>query len=144
MFYAGISLITLGVRNVSRSRAFYERAGWKSSRAASSAECAFFQLNNVALALYELAAFEAEIGAIPSSRDGPPLMALAQNHGSPASVDDAASRFVDAGGRLIKPGASTHWGGYTAIVADPDGHLWELAWNPAFALDADGTIELPP
>ena len=144
MFYSGVSLITLAVRNVTRSRAFYERAGWRSSGAASSSECAFFQLNNVVIAIYDRAAFEAEIGAAPSQHAGTPRTALAQNHGSPASVDEAAARFVDAGGTVIKAGSSTSWGGYTAIVADPDGHLWELAWNPAFALNADGTIDLPP
>jgi uncharacterized protein len=144
MFYSGISLITLVVRNVARSRAFYERAGWRSSAAASVSECAFFQLNNVAIALYDHAAFGAEIGAAPPDFEGTPRTVLAQNHGSPASVDEAAARFVDAGGRMIKSGAATEWGGYTAIVADPDGHFWELAWNPAFALNADGTIDLPP
>ncbi|MFN3889103.1 MAG: VOC family protein [Beijerinckiaceae bacterium] len=143
MFYPGVSLVTLAVRDVARSRAFYERVGWRGSTSASSSECAFFALNNVALALYDRAAFDAETGAAPSGADRPPNMALAQNHGSPASVDEALRKFVQAGGAVIKPGGATHWGGYTAIVADPDGHIWELAWNPAFPLNADGTIDLP-
>ena len=148
MFYPGISIVTLAVRDVARSRAFYERVGWRSSNVASTPECAFFQLSNVALALYDRAKFDAERGAAPrldsAQEEEVPRCALAQNHGSPSSVDEALRRFVSAGGAVTKPAAATHWGGYTAIVADPDGHLWELAWNPAFPLNVDGSIELPP
>lgn len=143
MFYPGVSLVTLSVRDVERSRAFYERVGWRSSALASSSECAFFQLNNIALALYDRAAFDAEIEAPQGEGERVACVALAQNHGSPASVDEALRKFVEAGGRVVKPCGATHWGGYTAIVADPDGHMWELAWNPAFPLNADGTIDLP-
>lgn len=143
MFYPGVSLITLAVRDVGRARAFYEGAGWRCSQGASTDECAFFQLNNVALALYDQASFAAEAGAV-EGEGACARFALAQNHGSPASVDAALRRAVAAGASILKRGAVTSWGGYTALFADPDGHVWELAWNPAFPLAADGTIELPP
>lgn len=144
MFYPGVSIITLAVRDVAQSRAFYEGMGWRCSRSASAPECAFFQLNNVALALYDKAMFDDETGARPAAGSDGRRSALAQNHGSPASVDAALRKFAAAGGVVVKPGGATDWGGYTALVADPDGHLWELAWNPAFPLGADGTVELPP
>ena len=143
MLYPGVSLITLGVDDVARSRAFYERVGWRCSQGASTAECAFFHLNAVALALYDQQAMDAETGA-SASVAARPRFSLAQNHGSPASVDEALRKAVLAGASVIKQGAATHWGGYTALFADPDGHVWELAWNPAFPLGADGTIDLPP
>lgn len=144
MFYPGVSIVTLAVRDVARSRAFYEGMGWRCSQSASAPECAFFQLNNVALALYDRSLFDAETGApAVAVSAGRRRSALAQNHGSPASVDAALRKFVAAGGEVVKSGGATDWGGYTALVADPDGHLWELAWNPAFPLGADGTIELP-
>lgn len=143
MFYPGVSLITLAVRDVGRARAFYEGAGWRCSQGASTGECAFFQLNNVALALYDQASFDAEAG-VAAGESGGARFAMAQNHGSPESVDAALRRAILAGARVIRQGAATAWGGYTALFADPDGHVWELAWNPAFPLAADGTIELPP
>ncbi|MBX9760636.1 MAG: VOC family protein [Beijerinckiaceae bacterium] len=144
MLYPGVSLITLGVGDVARSRAFYERVGWRCSQGASTAQCAFFILNNVALALYDQSALDRETGASAADGDGRPRFALAQNHGSPASVDEALRRALAAGAGLISQGAPAHWGGYTALFADPDGHVWELAWNPAFPLGADGTIDVPP
>lgn len=145
MFYAGVSIITLGVRDVASARAFYERAGWRASQSASSPECAFFQLNNVVMALYDQAAFDMELGQPQGAPAASRVrFALAQNHGGPASVDAAARRMVQAGGALVKAGAHTHWGGYTALASDPDGHVWEFAWNPAFPLNADGSIDLPP
>jgi predicted lactoylglutathione lyase len=144
MLYPGVSLITLGVDDVARSRAFYERVGWRCSQGASTAECAFFHLNTVALALYDQQAMDAETGASASPGPARARFALAQNHGSPASVDEALRKAVLAGASVIKPGSATHWGGYTALFADPDGHVWELAFNPAFPLGADGTIDLPP
>lgn len=145
MFYPGVSIITLGVRDVAAARAFYERAGWRVSTAASSAECAFFQLNNIAIALYDQTAFDSEMGlAGDAPEHGRPRFALAQNHFGPESVEAAVRRMVGAGARVVKPGAATAWGGYTALVEAPDGHVWELAWNPGFPLNADGTVELPP
>src|SRR5690606_30522866 len=95
MFYPGVSIITLAVRDVARSRAFYERLGWRCSRVASAPECAFFQLNNVALALFDQSMFDEETGAAaPPGHSGARRSALAQNHGSPASVDAALRKFT--------------------------------------------------
>ena len=144
--YPGVSLITLGVADVARARGFYERLGWRCSQGASTPEVAFFTLNNVALALFGRADMLEDAGIDPQAAGeaGAPAIMLAQNHPAPQAVDEAIRTAVAAGGSLVKAGQATVWGGYHGMVADPDGHVWELAWNPAFPLAADGEIELPP
>jgi predicted lactoylglutathione lyase len=143
--YPGVSLITLGVADVARARGFYERLGWRCSQGASTPEVAFFTLNNVALALFGRADMLEDAGMDPKgAQAGAPSIMLAQNHPAPQAVDRAMSAAVAAGGSLVKQAQATSWGGYHGMVADPDGHVWELAWNPGFPLSASGEIELPP
>jgi len=154
--YPGVSLITLGVADVARARSFYERLGWRCSQGASTPEVAFFTLNNVALALFGRADLLQDAGFDPagaqesakkadaSAHAGAPSIMLAQNHAAPHAVDRAMSAAVAAGGSLVKQAQPTTWGGYHGMVADPDGHVWEIAWNPGFPLSASGEIELPP
>ena len=78
--------------------------------------------------------------ASPTARPGFSGIALAHNARSEADVDDALAEAVAAGAKLIKPAAKTFWGGYSGYFADPDGHLWEVAHNPYFTLDADGRV----
>jgi uncharacterized protein len=137
-----ISLITLGVRDLARSRRFYQDGlGWPLS-AASTEDVAFFRTGGVVLALYarELLAADANISPEGS---GFPGIALAHNVATRELVDAGLEAAVTAGGRLLKPGTEAEWGGYTGYLADPDGFPWEIAWNPGFALREDGTIELP-
>ena len=115
-----ISLITLGVADVARSRAFYEALGWRAS-SASTAEVAFFQANGLALALWGRAALAAD-----------------------AEVDALFTDAVKAGAQAVKIPRKTFWGGYVGYFADPDWHLWEIAHNPFFALDEAGNLALPP
>ena len=136
-----ISLITLGVADVSRARRFYERLGWVASPA-SQAEVAFFQANGVALALYGRTALAADAGveSAPASFSG---VTIAHNLRSVRAVDEAYAEALAAGATPTRPPHETHWGGYVAYVADPDGHVWELAFNPAFPLDTQGNLRLP-
>lgn len=143
-FYPGISLITLGVADVVRARDFYERLGWRCS-SASTPEVAFFKLNNIALALFgrDDLLSDAGLAPQPDAAAAPPVFSLSQNHGGAGAVDRALAEAVAAGGALLKKGQATSWGGYHGIIADPDGHVWEMAWNPHFPLAHDGTIDLP-
>ena len=136
-----VSLITLGVRDLERSRAFYERLGWKRSVAAAEG-VAFFQVGGMALSLYprdELAA-DATISPEGSGFGG---VALAFNTRTREEVDAVLAEAQAAGGTLLKPAQEAFWGGYSGYFADPDGFLWEVAWNPAFAIAPDGSIRLP-
>ena len=140
-----VSLITLGVADLARSRRFYETGlGWGAS-GAGNAEVAFYQLGGIALALWGRKDLAADAGLPPPGQaEGFSGIALAHNVRSREQVDIILARAAAAGGRLLRAGADTPWGGYTGYFADPDGHLWEVAWNPFFALDADGALRLPP
>lgn len=136
-----ISLVTLGVEDLARARAFYEAIGWKAS-SASQAEIVFLQGNGFALALFGREALAADTG-VPNLAPGFAGIVLAWNGRTKADVDAAYSRALAAGARSVKPPRDTPWGGYSGTVADPDGHLWELAWNPFFPLDERGNLHLP-
>jgi uncharacterized glyoxalase superfamily protein PhnB len=136
-----ISLITLGVADVPRARRFYERLGWVASPA-SQAEVAFFQANGAALALYGRAALAADAG-VESTAATFSGVTIAQNLRSAREVDDTYAQALAAGAAPTRPPHETHWGGYVAYVADPDGHVWELAFNPGFCLDTHGNLHLP-
>jgi predicted lactoylglutathione lyase len=136
-----ISLITLGVRDLERSVRFYEALGWERSvRAAEGV--AFFQCGGLVLSLYPVEDLAADAG-LASGGSGFAGFALAQNVRAKAEVDQLLAEAEAVGGRIVKPGADIHWGGYIGYFSDPDGHLWEIAWNPGFPLDAAGMIELP-
>lgn len=136
-----LSLITLGVADLERARAFYERLGWK--RSVRKAEgVVFFQTGCMALALWPRAELAKDANVID---DGGAFtgVALAYNARSRDEVDAVLAEAVAAGARLLKPAQEAFWGGYQGYFADPDGHLWEVAWNPGFALDAKGNVTLP-
>jgi catechol 2,3-dioxygenase-like lactoylglutathione lyase family enzyme len=137
-----LSLVTLGVADVARSRRFYEALGWRAS-GASAGEVAFFQLGGLALALFGRAALAADAG-LPDAGPGFGGVALAHNVRARAEVDTVLERARAAGARILTPARDTDWGGYAGYFADPDGHAWEIAWNPHFPLRADGALELPP
>ncbi len=136
-----ISLITLGVADVVRARAFYERLGWQAA-ASSQESIAFFQLNGLALALFgrDALAEDAHAGPAMTGFSG---VTIAHNLGSEAEVDAALAEAVAAGALLLKPAQKVFWGGYSGYFADPDGHAWEVAFNPFFPLDAAGNLVLP-
>jgi catechol 2,3-dioxygenase-like lactoylglutathione lyase family enzyme len=135
-----LSLVTLGVADVARARTFYEALGFRAGKA-SQDSVTFFDAGGVVLALYGRASL-AEDATVEDSEPGFSGIALAHNARSEAEVDRALDEAVGAGGRLIKPAAKTFWGGYSGYFADPDGHLWEVAYNPYFKLGSDGRVEL--
>jgi len=136
-----LSLVTLGVTDVAHSRRFYEAMGLKASTA-SQDEVAFFQLGNVVLALFGRSALAADAG-VADSRPGFSGIALAWNVASEQDVDAALAKAAASGGRLVKSGQKVFWGGYSGYFADPDGHLWEVAYNPFFPRDETGRVSLP-
>ncbi len=136
-----LSFITLGVADLTRSRAFYRALGWRES-ASSQDAVAFFQAGGVVFALFGRAAL-AEDAAVPAAGGGFPGFALAHNVESEAAVDAVLAEAVAAGATLARPGEKAFWGGYRGYFADPDGFLWEVCYNPYFPLDAAGRVQLP-
>ena len=137
-----ISLITLGVDDVKRARAFYEAMGLQAS-SASQDDVAFFQVGGMALGLWSWKSL-AEDAKVASDGTGFRRVVVAHNVRAAEEVDAVLAEAEAAGGRITKPAQdSPHFEGRTGYFADPDGHLWEVAWNPGFALDEDGALVLP-
>ncbi|KZD06296.1 VOC family protein [Oceanibaculum pacificum] len=136
-----VSLITLGVADVGRSRAFYEALGWTASPLGDG-DVAFFQCGGMILSLFARAELAKDSG-LPPEGDGFRALALAYNTRSRAEVDTVLAQMLTAGATLVKSAQEAFWGGYAAYAADPDGHLWEIAWNPSFAIAKDGSVRLP-
>jgi uncharacterized protein len=136
-----ISIVTLGVRDLARARAFYEALGFTASRA-SQGDIVFFQAGGQALALYpwDKLAEDAESAPAGSGFRG---VTLAHNVRAKEDVAPVLAAAAAAGGAIVKPAHDAFWGGHSGYFADPDGHLWEVAWNPFFPLAADGTLTLP-
>jgi catechol 2,3-dioxygenase-like lactoylglutathione lyase family enzyme len=137
---ARISLVTLGVEDVARSTAFYRALGWEAGIEMDG--FAVFRTGGALLALYPIDELSRDAGDdVPAGR--PRRTHLAINLGSPEEVDDAVAHFLAAGAGLLAAPEEAPWGGYTAIVSDPDGHAWEIAHNPGWPLGADGLPRLP-
>ncbi len=136
-----ITFVTLGVADVARSRAFYERLGFVAS-SMSQAGVAFFDAGGVVLSVFGRKALAGDARVVD---DGPGFagVALAHNVESAAAVDRVLAEAVAAGATLRKPGQTVFWGGYAGYFADPDGHLWEVAHNPFLPLDGQGRPILP-
>lgn len=136
-----LTLVTLGVKDLPRSVAFYERLGWE--RSARKAEgVAFFQAGGIVLSLYPRDAL-ARDADMPPEGWGFSGFSLAYNTRTRDEVDAVLAEAVAAGATLVKPAYEIFWGGYVGFFADPDGFLWEVAWNPMFPLTEDGAIVLP-
>ena len=125
-----ISFITLGVLDLPREIRFYEQV-LQLPRIPAPPEVAFFEMGKTWLALYPRAELAKDAG-VPAEGSGFAGFALAHNVGSPAEVDQLLATAANGGGRIVKPGKQTDWGGYSGYFADPDGFLWEVAWNPHF------------
>ncbi len=139
-----VSFITLGVSDLARSRRFYEQGlGWESSRRGSSDGVVFFQMpSGLVFALFprEELAKDAGVKNTPIGFSG---MALAYNVHEQHQVAETLQIAEKAGATIIKPAQDTFWGGHAGYFADPDGFLWEIAWNPHFELTPDGRMILP-
>jgi uncharacterized protein len=136
-----MTLITLGVADVKRARGFYEALGFTAS-SASQDSIAFFQMGCMVLALYGRKAL-AEDAHVPDSAAGFSGVTIAYNCRSEADVDATIAHAVGCGAALKKPAQKVFWGGYSGYFADPDGHLWEVAYNPFLPLDGEGRPSLP-
>jgi catechol 2,3-dioxygenase-like lactoylglutathione lyase family enzyme len=136
-----VSLITLGVGDLARSREFYERLGFKAS-SVGGGEVVFFQAGGLALSLFprESLACDAKVSAEGAGFRG---VALAHNVRERGDVEKVIAEAAAAGGEVVKPAEDAPWGGRSGYFADPDGHLWEVAWNPHFPLGEDGSLTLP-
>lgn len=127
-----LSLVTLGVSDLARSAQFYEHV-LGLPRLPSPPSIAFFQLGPTWLALYPRQSL-AEDATIPSEGSGFSGFTLSHNVRSAAEVDELLAHVAAHGARIIKPAKQADWGGYSGYFADPDGFLWEVAWNPHFPL----------
>jgi catechol 2,3-dioxygenase-like lactoylglutathione lyase family enzyme len=125
-----LSFVTLGVSDLQRATRFYEEV-LGLPRISTPPEVTFFELGKTWLALYPRELLAADVG-VPAAGSGFPGFTLAHNVRSAGEVDWLLKEVADAGGRIVKPGTRADWGGYTGYFADPDGFLWEVAWNPQF------------
>jgi uncharacterized protein len=135
-----VSLVTLGVSDLARSRAFYEQLGWR-TRAEPGDDVVFFQAGGLIVALWSRAELAADSGVEDTGGWGG--ITLAHNVRSPAEVDTVIAEAAAAGAEIPRAGAETFWGGYSGVFVDPDGHPWEVAHNPRWTIRDDGSIELP-
>jgi uncharacterized protein len=137
-----INFVTLGVADVARARAFYERLGLTASTAGNG-NVAFFDVNGVILSLFghDDLAKDADMDATPAPAFRG--MSLAWNAVSEADADSIFAHALSCGATSIKTPHKVFWGGYSGYFTDPDGHLWEVAYNPFFPLNSEGRVQLP-
>ncbi|MDH4414418.1 MAG: VOC family protein [Rhizobium sp.] len=136
-----ISIVTLGVQDVARSTEFYARLGWAKS-STSNDQVTFIQLKGTVLGLFSRASL-AEDAQVEDTPPGFSGVTLAYNVSSEIGVDAVVKFVVSCGARLVKAPQKVFWGGYSGYVADPDGRLWEIAFNPFFPQDEHGHVILP-
>lgn len=132
-----VSLVTLGVVDVARSRAFYEVMGWRTDAKAED-DVVFFSCAGMVVALWDRQQL-AEDSAVADG-GGWGGVTLAYNTRDRTEVDAVLAQARDAGARIGREGAETFWGGYSGIFIDPDGHPWEVAHNPFWTIEDDGSV----
>ncbi|MDQ4018701.1 MAG: VOC family protein [Actinomycetota bacterium] len=135
-----VSLVTLGVRNLGRARRFYEALGW-TTRAAPDDDVVFFRATGLVLAIWDRTRLAEDSGV--TDADGWGGVTLAHNVRSPEEVDAVVEEARTAGARIAREPGATFWGGYSGIFVDPEGHPWEVAYNPRWTVEPDGSIRLP-
>jgi uncharacterized protein len=134
-----LTLITLGVADLRRSRMFYEALGWKTG-ADPDDDVVFFQAGDLVVALWSRESLAEDSGVTDTGGWGG--ITLAHNVRSPAEVDAVIAEAEAAGATVPRRGAETFWGGYSGIFVDPDGHPWEVAHNPRWELTKEGAVRL--
>jgi uncharacterized protein len=133
-----VSLVTLGVTDIRRAREFYEALGWRGE--SPDGEVVFFQAGGMILALWGRDKLAADSSVVDHGGWGG--VTLAYNASSPDAVDAVLVEAQTAGGTIGRLGAPTSWGGYSGAFIDPDGHPWEVAHNPGWILEPDGSVRL--
>ncbi len=134
-----LSLVTLGVADLERARAFYERLGWTTG-AEPDADVVFFQAGGMVVGLWDRAELARDTGLGDGGGFGG--ITLAHNARSPEEVDAIVAEARAAGATVTREPAATFWGGYSGVFADPDGHPWEIAHNPFWTIGDDGSVTL--
>jgi uncharacterized protein len=134
-----LSLVTLGVRDLARARAFYEALGWKTG-AKPDDDVVFFQSGGMIVALWGRDQL-AEDSAVEDG-GGWGGVTFAHNVRSPEEVDAVLAEAEQAGAAIPRKGGKTFWGGYSGVFVDPDGHPWEVAHNPSWTIAEDGSVRL--
>ena len=134
-----VSLITFGVRDLARARAFYEALGWRTN-ASPEDDVVFFQAGGMIVALWGREQLAEDTGVEDSGGWGG--ITPAYNARSPQEVDAVLAEVEAAGGSILRRGAATFWGGYSGAFADPEGHAWEVAHNPHWTVAEDGSVSL--
>jgi len=136
-----ISILTLGVDDLENSTEFFERLGWRRSMRQAQG-VSFFQCGSMAVSLFPRSELAKDAG-ISAKGDGFGGFTIAYNARSREDVDAVLAEAKAAGADIVKPAQEAFWGGYSGYFRDLDGHLWEVAWNPEFAIDESGAIRLP-
>lgn len=132
-----ISVVTLGVTDLGRSKRFYGGEGFGWAPVFENEEIAFYQMNGLVLGTWLKPNLEEDMQQTASGRSA---FALAHNVTDQAAVEPLIARLVAAGGTILRPADAPPHGGFRGYVADPDGHAWEIAWNPAWPIDAEGRV----
>lgn len=136
-----ISVITLGVADLARSKRFYaEGFGW--TPVFENEEIAFYQMNGFVFGTWLRASLEGDMGGQATVTPG--AFALAHNVAQEGEVQPLLDRLAAAGGRMLRRGDAPPHGGFRGYVADPDGHAWEIAHNPAWPISAEGYVRFAP
>ncbi len=135
-----ISLVTLGVADLARSKAFYEQLGWHGQEVQQTV---FIQAGGIALVLWGRDKLAADCGLQDATANGFGGIVLAHNVRSAGEVDTIVDAAASAGATVTRPPSETFYGGYAGVFTDLDGHAWEIAFNPGFALAEDGTLTIP-
>ena len=138
-----LSIVTLGVADVAKARAFYEALGFAASGFESKG-VAFFDMGGTVLGLFPRSELAKDADVTDDGQGGFMNASRAINLASRAAVDDALRFAENAGARITKPATEVFWGGYSGYFADPDRHLWEVAHNPGWPLDEHGHLVIPP
>jgi uncharacterized protein len=136
-----LTVVTLGVSDLARARAFYEALGWTTG-AEPDDDVVFFQSGGMVVALWGRSQLAEDSGV--TEGEGWGGITLAHNVRSPADVDSVLAEAERAGATITRPGGETFWGGYSGVFVDPDGYPWEVAHNPHWTLEEDGSVKLAP
>ena len=135
-----LSIITLGVEDLARARAFYEALGWRVAHEELAGTLVTFTLNGIGLALYPRAKLLEDIGLPDLDGSATGAVTLAYNVRTREQVAPVLAEAERAGATIVKPAGDVFWGGHSGYFRDPDGHLWEVAWGPGSALDDAGNF----